>query len=67
MPPKWIHIPADPARVELDQIKERQLDRKSIVSAGIGNQGYEALYQMLYDIIENQARTENKLNKLLGK
>jgi hypothetical protein len=65
MPPKKIHIPADPTRVELDAIKARQVVRvKSGIPAQVKD---EELYQMLFDVLENQARTENKLNKLLGK
>ena len=61
---KRFHIPADPMRVELDEIKARQQQRKH---AGIpGTVKKTNLYQMLSDILENQARIENKLNQLLS-
>lgn len=57
-------IPADPMITELQQIKQRQKDRK--VAAIPKNITNDVLYQMLSDTLENQARLENKLNRLLG-
>jgi hypothetical protein len=58
-----LHVPVDKMRVELEEIKQRQLDRKNnlVDNKKITNQ---MLYHMLYDILENQARLENKLNEL---
>jgi hypothetical protein len=65
MPPKKFHVPADHMRVELDAIKDRQKDRKQAEAPEkVTN---EMLYEMLFDVIENQARIENALNKLLAR
>lgn len=63
--PKEIHIPADPAAEELRQIKARQRARKK---AGTPEKvTLEMLYEQNSDILENQARIENKLNELLAR
>lgn len=55
-------IPVNQMRIEAEQIKTRQKTRKA---AGVPkNVTPEMLYEMLFDILENQARIENKLNRL---
>lgn len=62
---KGFRVPADPMRVELEQIKQRQKDRKAKgLPKNIAN---EYLAQMLSDVLENQARIENMLNELRRK
>lgn len=59
------HIPADPMRVELEQIKQRQRNRKT---NGIPKDpSNEYLAQMLSDVLENLARVENQLNAIIAK
>lgn len=54
--------PADPKRLELEQIKQRQKQRKQEGKpAKVAN---DILYEMLSDVLENQARFENMLKKL---
>lgn len=60
-----MRIPINKMRIEADEIKARQKARKetgvpSKVSLG-------EIYQMGMDILENQARIENKLNELLSR
>jgi len=58
-------IPVDKQRVELDEIKARQKARKQAGKpAKVTN---EILYEIQMDIMENQARIENKLNELLAR
>lgn len=60
--PKTIHIPADPANEELRQIKARQKARKD---AGTPAKiTLEMIYEQNIDILENQARIENRLTRL---
>lgn len=61
--PKTIQIPADPRRQELDAIKARQRARKAAGTPG--NVTNKEIWQMLYDILENQKRIESKMDKLL--
>jgi len=61
--PKSINIPADPHRVALDEIKVRQRTRKE---SGIPKTvTLEILYQAQMDILENQARIENRQLEIL--
>jgi len=61
--PKHIHIPANPKRIELEAIKERQRQRKAHGKPQkVTN---EMIYEMLMDILENQARHEDWLKKLM--
>lgn len=54
---------SDPQRQELDAIKARQKARKEAgVPAQVTN---KELYQMLSDILENQAKIENRLMKIM--
>lgn len=63
--PKIFHISTDPAAEELRQIKSRQKARKQ---AGKPTKvTLEMIYEQNSDILENQARIENKLNELLSK
>lgn len=56
-------IPIDKMRVELDEIKNRQKVRKQAGKpVKVSN---ETIYEMLSDILENQARQENMLRELL--
>ncbi|GBF34157.1 hypothetical protein DCCM_3269 [Desulfocucumis palustris] len=49
-------------RVELEQIKQRQVQRKQEGKPSkITN---DMIYEMLSDVLENQARIENMLRKL---
>jgi hypothetical protein len=59
-----ISIPASPSTIELREIKKRQLDRKQDPSKKVTN---EELYQMLFDILENQARQENRIKAIAEK
>ena len=52
------------SKEELKQIKQRQTERKDNKPSKVGN---EELWQMGSDILENQARIENKLNELLSR
>jgi hypothetical protein len=62
--PKTINIPIDPANEELRQIKQRQKTRQG---GGIpAKVTMEMIYQAQLDILENQARQENMLRKLLA-
>lgn len=62
--PKRIHIPANPKRIELEAIKECQRQRKARGKPQkVTN---EMLYEMLMDILENQARHENWLKELMN-
>jgi hypothetical protein len=54
------HVPANPMRVELDKIKKRQRERKAKKPEKIT---IELLYEMLSDVLENQARIMNFLEK----
>ena len=54
------HVPANPMRIELDQIKKRQKERKTKKPEKITN---ELLYEMLSDVLENQARIMNYLER----
>jgi hypothetical protein len=54
------HVPAKPMRVELDAIKARQKERKAKKPEKITN---DLLYEMLSDVLENQARIMNFLEK----
>lgn len=61
--PKAFHRPADQARQDLAAIKARQKARKEAgVPAQVTN---KELYQMLSDILENQAKIENMLTKIM--
>ncbi|HOV79350.1 MAG TPA: hypothetical protein PK728_04530 [Bacillota bacterium] len=56
-----IVIQPDPMREELKQIKQRQLQRKEHdTPAKVTN---EMLYEMLFDVLENQARIMNYLER----
>lgn len=55
-------IPIDPFKQEHREIKARQRDRKT--KGKPGKVSNEMLYEMLSDILENQARIENMLNKI---
>lgn len=54
------HVPANPMRVELDEIKKRQKERKTKKPEKVTN---ELIYNMLSDVLENQARIMNFLEK----
>jgi len=57
-----INIPVDNMRLELNQIKLRQKERKLNDTIKPTNKD---IYEMLIDVLENQARIENMLNKLI--
>jgi hypothetical protein len=61
--PKRIHIPADPKRLELEAIKERQRQRKA--NGKPSKVTNEILYEMLIDVLENQARHEDWIRELM--
>lgn len=63
MPPKF-NIPVNPKEQELREIKARQLVRKAENSKKVT---MDDIYQAQMDILENQARQENQLNKLLAR
>lgn len=65
MLPKQIQKEADPARLEAEAIAARQRARK--LAGTPGQVSDRELYQMLFDILENQSRLERKLDKLLAK
>ncbi len=54
------HVPANLMRVELDAIKKKQKERKEEKPEKITN---ELLYGMLSDVLENQARIMNYMEK----
>ncbi|MGO4373812.1 hypothetical protein [Paenibacillus sp. 2TAB19] len=65
------HIPADPQRLKAKQIQERQLERQSQrqeLSSLKAESGFtvtnEMLYEMLSDVLEQQAIIESRLQKL---
>lgn len=58
--PKHFHIPANPMRIELEQIKQRQRQRKQQEPEKVTN---KMLYEMLSDVLENQARIMNYLER----
>ncbi|MCL6479557.1 MAG: hypothetical protein K6T65_14320 [Peptococcaceae bacterium] len=62
--PKEYRIPIDPASEELRQIKARQKERKVNPAK---NPGLQEIYEMLSDVLENQARHENMLRELRAK
>lgn len=61
--PKRIHIPADPKRLKLEAIKERQRQRKA--NGKPSKVTNEILYEMLIDVLENQARHEDWIRELM--
>lgn len=61
--PKRIHIPADPKRLGLEAIKERQRQRKA--NGKPSKVTNEILYEMLIDVLENQARHEDWIRELM--
>lgn len=61
---KYIRISANPKRLELEAIKQRQRKRKAAGKPSkVTN---EILYEMLMDVLENQARHEDWLKELMG-
>ena len=57
-------IPLNPKKQELREIKARQVDRKNNKPDKVTD---DLIYQMLADILENQARFENALNEIIAK
>ena len=57
-----INIPVDNMRLELEEIKTRQKQRKSNNKSKPTNND---IYEMLIDVLENQARIENMLKLLI--
>ena len=55
-----INIPIDHKRLELEQIKQRQRERKQNKPVKTTN---EQLFDMLSDVLENQARIINFLER----
>ncbi|GIP24221.1 hypothetical protein [Paenibacillus sp. J22TS3] len=61
----YFHIPADPIRVKAAEIQLRQAKRvQGLRAAEVSNQ---VIYEMLTDILDNQAVLDAKLQRLLKK
>jgi len=58
-----INIPIDNMRVELEEIKTRQKQRKQ--NDEFIKPTNKDIYNMLLDVLENQARIENMLKLLI--
>ena len=58
-----INIPIDNMRVELEEIKTRQKQRKQ--NDEFIKPTNNDIYEMLIDVLENQARIENMLKLLI--
>lgn len=63
--PKAVNIPVNPANEELRQIKARQKARQKIGKPQ--KVSLDDVYQMLSDVLENQARQENMLRELIAR
>lgn len=64
------HIPADPLRVQSEEIKARHDNRKekslqNIKSSGATNVTNEMLFEMLNDVLERQEILDNRLQKIM--
>jgi len=55
-----VNIPTDQKRLELDEIKKRQKQRKQNKPSKITN---DMIYEILSDVLENQARIMNFLER----
>lgn len=61
--PKEFKIPIDQLRVNVEAVKTRQKERMK--TGKPQNISLNNIYQMLFDVLENQAQLENKINQLL--
>lgn len=64
------HIPADPLRVQSEEIKARHNSRRekglqNIKDTGATNVTNEMLFEMLNDVLERQEILENRLQSII--
>lgn len=64
-----LHIPADPLRVQSEELQARHASRKEqrlevLKQAAVTN---EMLYEMIFDLLDRQELLETKLDQVLKK